>query len=273
MKCQSYSFFRGSDYLRIEAISHFCQASRLTKQHYTTTREVVSSLLGRWARNDSWWEVGLLLNLQQLTTSFSRKLVQVSQRSAFSGPAAWGTDRAGLVVRVVRPAVRPVCSGGPGTPGLASLWSDRTWWGSSWGWPDACAPWLCAFWRCCCEWMSGDSKDRGPGCPGVVVWCERGGSFRIHRFSHRKGISVWCLSQKKAHNCRMDPAPKWQFWPGHLPGYQGGLVEEHWTHPGSKKPLETVGTSQASGSWLSLSRVWTQPWPPAVSVTFRTSPS
>lgn len=33
MKCQSYSFFRGSDYLRIEAISQFFQPFCLTKQH------------------------------------------------------------------------------------------------------------------------------------------------------------------------------------------------------------------------------------------------
>jgi len=46
MKSQSYSFFRGSDFLRIEAVSLFLQAFRLTKQCYTTTQKVVSSLQG-----------------------------------------------------------------------------------------------------------------------------------------------------------------------------------------------------------------------------------
>jgi hypothetical protein len=36
MNGQSYSFFRGSDYLRIEAISHFCSI-RKPSDIYTTT--------------------------------------------------------------------------------------------------------------------------------------------------------------------------------------------------------------------------------------------
>ena len=99
-----------------------------------------------------------------------------------------GSYPADPAVRVAK-RTKQRCSGGR-TLGPAKPSSTQTWWGSSWGWPGACAPARCAFAPCCSGWRSGGRTGRAPGFLGVVVWCELEGLFRNHRFSRRKGISV-----------------------------------------------------------------------------------